>query len=430
MPTNFSTNRRVTQTYVGTYIEKTADPTFNQDGTLKSSVQYAVRNYTSPNLQISALIESRVGGITAGFSSRNRPPLLAPLGFSYEKYELGNSSAVSWNFRSGSSTIAPISNQIYESPTLRVPASGIAATVAQVSSLENEARAALLAKIKGMSVNAAQAMAERKQTAKLVGDTAITIAKAVRAVRRGDVIGAAKALGVKRPRSTRVSRSSQVGDAAAQHWLALQYGWKPLLSDVYGAAEQLAKNSRNIQYQRASVLKSGVYEVSTRVNTPPPSGWSGPDLQVTRITEKVDVRMGCVFQQTSPVTTMKEIGLTNPALLAWELLPFSFVADWFLPIGGFLNNIDATLGLTFHSGYKTVFREVNGYSYWTKGLVRNSGTVTEFTQLNAQNTWKSISVRREPQVGFPANPLPSFKNPASVNHALNAIALLKQSFKR
>jgi hypothetical protein len=35
---------------------------------------------------------------------------------------------------------------------------------------------------------------------------------------------------------------------------------------------------------------------------------------------------------------------TSPASLAWEKVPFSFVADWFVDIRGFLNKVDSALG--------------------------------------------------------------------------------------
>jgi hypothetical protein len=41
-----------------------------------------------------------------------------------------------------------------------------------------------------------------------------------------------------------------------------------------------------------------------------------------------------------------EAGLTNPLSVAWEMTPFSWVADYFLKIGGFLSSFTALEGLT------------------------------------------------------------------------------------
>lgn len=59
----------------------------------------------------------------------------------------------------------------------------------------------------------------------------------------------------------------------------------------------------------------------------------------------------------------------DPRVIAWELLPFSFVADWFVDIGGYLQLLEDSLGhgLTFKRGYVTTGRmkesttEVVGY---------------------------------------------------------------------
>jgi hypothetical protein len=44
--------------------------------------------------------------------------------------------------------------------------------------------------------------------------------------------------------------------------------------------------------------------------------------------------------------------------LAWELIPLSFVVDWFLPVGKYLDSLNATKGITFLDGYEGYKREV------------------------------------------------------------------------
>lgn len=38
----------------------------------------------------------------------------------------------------------------------------------------------------------------------------------------------------------------------------------------------------------------------------------------------------------------KLLGFTNPAAVLWEATPFSFVVDWFLPIGDYLKTLDGS----------------------------------------------------------------------------------------
>ena len=45
-----------------------------------------------------------------------------------------------------------------------------------------------------------------------------------------------------------------------------------------------------------------------------------------------------------------QLGLLNPVSLAWELVPWSFVVDWVLPIGSVLSALSAPAGLIFIDG--------------------------------------------------------------------------------
>lgn len=63
-------------------------------------------------------------------------------------------------------------------------------------------------------------------------------------------------------------------------------------------------------------------------------------------------------------------GLLNPAALAWELFPVSFVIDWFVPIGDFLGGLSTHFGMEFRDGYMTKYVE------WSSTL---TGTVVDPT---------------------------------------------------
>jgi hypothetical protein len=141
-----------------------------------------------------------------------------------------------------------------------------------------------------------------------------------------------------------------------------------------------------------------------------------------KTTETVTVRMGITVKQSSKaLANAKELGITNPALVAWELVPFSFVADWFLPIGNFLGFLDATLGLEFVSGYQTTFRKRSGR--FTRDMMgsKKDGHKTSYF---GHNEWEGVTCLRAILSDFPPVSLPRPKNPLSVTHAVSAIALL------
>jgi hypothetical protein len=49
-----------------------------------------------------------------------------------------------------------------------------------------------------------------------------------------------------------------------------------------------------------------------------------------------------------------QLGFVNPAAIAWELVPFSFVVDWFVNVGEFLNNFTDLWGLTVTDPYTSI----------------------------------------------------------------------------
>lgn len=113
------------------------------------------------------------------------------------------------------------------------------------------------------------------------------------------------------------------------------------------------------------------------------------------------------FQYTVSDTTLKkfsDLGFTNPLSIAWELMPWSFVLDWFVDVGGYINRMDAALGVTDLWGQVSTRRvAVNSYaidstaSEWLlPGYPRTSGTSTLIDCIrhsptsNIPNTFRGI----------------------------------------
>ncbi len=54
------------------------------------------------------------------------------------------------------------------------------------------------------------------------------------------------------------------------------------------------------------------------------------------------------------------LGLTNPAAVAWELVPYSFVVDWFVNVGDYLNQFSEFHGVTLINPYHTIYTRMKG----------------------------------------------------------------------
>lgn len=304
----------------------------------------------------------------------------------------------------------------------------------QIDSVRNRAIVNLLNRMKDQKLNLAQTFAERQQTISLIATSATRIANAFLALRKGDILTAghhlAHPVGVRKKRRFDFAFSRDRQLAVANGWLELQYGWKPLLQDIYGAAELTAQRVSGEVHSKASGSATlSDREIIKRVETGySPLGSAGKDNVTITIKRFIQAKYVCSFFITNPASrSLSQMGFTNPALLAWELLPYSFVVDWFIPIGNYLSTLDATLGMNFQGGCATLFeryeleetRTGTGQYYFSYRMVGST--------YGGSST---VSVKRTQLRSFPRASLPSFKNPLSTTHALNAIALLRNSFKR
>lgn len=261
---------------------------------------------------------------------------------------------------------------------------------------------------KNQDVNLAQALAERTQTAAMFSDIVVRAASAVAAAKRGNLSKAAKIILPNSPRGV------------ANDWLMYQYGVKPLLSDLDGAMKQLAAP----EPLKFDTIASHTVKVPSRLL------YSATTTQgVSLRTEvwssgEVTVKYKGRFKVDVIPRDLSRLGFGNLASLAWEVLPYSFVADWFIPIGDYLNNQDAFAGLGRVFSHRTVtFKERiqfirvfggvdDGYYNWPSA---QAGLEIEKISVNR------VITNSVPPLGFP-----SFKDPVSVGHIANAVALLVQ----
>jgi len=286
--------------------------------------------------------------------------------------------------------------------------------------IDNQLRVGLLSKIQGQKVHLGNFYAQRHQMIDEIASTARRLAKAFKAVKRGNFGGAYKAL------DCLPSDKLNPYKSAASNWLALQYGWLPLLSDLYGITQELDDNMvKRLQKPpiQMAVKKLRLHDADLYLH---------PGTQLDHQNAKANReyifdyrgRINYIVNAES-AHLLSEIGLTNPLAVAWEVLPYSFVVDWFIPVGNWVNTLDATLGCTFLSG--TLASELHSVFLWSN----NSTFVTggfRYQYTGCKGFGQYFDYRRVVLSGFPVVYLPQPKDPFSKGHVLNALALLSQAF--
>lgn len=292
-----------------------------------------------------------------------------------------------------------------------------------------------LSKVSNQKINIAQAFAERKQTAGLLISSINRFATLAVAVRRGNFAKASEVLrgrpkffqaitGVESNLSAqrRFARAKPVTwtshrEFLANGWLEYSYGWRPLLADIYGAAElcaQLATKSRPT---------SVTAQARSEKLFPYGSTQYGLTVKATR-KETVKAKCKLWFDVTEEWRdSLKSTGISNPLLLAWELLPYSFVADWFLPVGNYLGKLGAESGLSFVKGMTTA----NNVVFSQSTYVSNSEGYIDV--VIPPLVEKAVFQDRVVLTTFPEAELPRFQLDLNMSQVTSGLALISQFFK-
>lgn len=143
---------------------------------------------------------------------------------------------------------------------------------------------------------------------------------------------------------TRLSPSTRL----SRGWLELEFGWKPLLSDIYDG----------ISFYRSKVIKG--QRISNSANTRPGGfgprrdGGSGSNHAWSRIDHHRGSNAKARFtgRVSNPtLRSLNQLGLSNPMLIAWQASPYSFVVDWISPISSVLAAMTYSAGLDQIEGH-------------------------------------------------------------------------------
>lgn len=278
--------------------------------------------------------------------------------------------------------------------------------------LLSAARNRAYARFKSLAYDSAEAgllFAERKEALGLMVQRLISLRKAFGALRKGrfgDFLKALDARPVPRHKRTKWTRPK---DASAL-WLEYWFGWSPLVADIYAIASLLEGEYEPPQVRASSfakrALKGGSWVNPNYYNT-----YSG--FATARSTYR-----GRVVVTNPNLFRARQLGLINPVGIAWELVPFSFVVDWFLPVGDFLNQWQDWVGLSISDASESMKITID---------------TEERYKVNASNTFHTYAkvLKFQRVIGFTVPPIlwePGYKH--GVTRALTQVSLLISLFTK
>lgn len=163
---------------------------------------------------------------------------------------------------------------------------------------------------------------------------------------------------VARPMRRKLDRGQRLLDAVTSRWLEYRYGWMPLMLSVYDAAENLRNEVvriRNVEGRAKRVWAETAYPLIQAAGSSP-----GPVYATHKRSVSKRALVSLQFAVNWDDSVAKWTAL-NPASIAWELLPLSFVADWFVGIGDLLADLEnvALYRSSFIKGYVTYTSKID-----------------------------------------------------------------------
>lgn len=193
-------------------------------------------------------------------------------------------------------------------------------------------------------------------------------------------------------------------DVAASELIAA-YGLEPLMGTLYDSVGKLQETIASKQVRRFIVTK----KVEERIDE---------YLRDSQFTGYQTVSNRAIaYVEFDSATIADEFSLGNPASIAWELTPFSFVADWALPVGDWLEALTvfddsvrlSSCTVTTKHAFDVKVEHDHGDDY----VEYSPGHV-------GYESWSRVVT------GVPLPSFPSFENPLSLKRLANASALLHQ----
>jgi len=214
----------------------------------------------------------------------------------------------------------------------------------------------------------------------------------------------------------------------ASKYLEYVYGFKPLMQDIYSLTESgkklgnadLLLNARATSFRSLSAPDQHYYNASLTRN----EDWKGISGE-SRTTVSLWAR---IDPNQKGIRTLNQLGLVNPTSLIWELIPYSFVVDWFIPVGPVLQAFSAPAGLIFVDGSQS--RRVSArWSYQNAGVAFQSRPLTVISPATGRMEYEGYNRTRLnsfplPGIYFDQDPLRLRKDKSDRKYKALAVSIM------
>lgn len=234
------------------------------------------------------------------------------------------------------------------------------------------------------------------------------LARVANKLKKGDISGAWKSVtqssdGISHamPPSWR-SKSKNFSD----QWLEAHFFWGPTANDIHSALNTLTQTDFGMKKVTANANDSSQRKFNN----------AGTDHAYSY---RTTVKLGLTFRISNESTFLaNQVGLLNPLSVAWDLVPYSFVVDWFTNVGTVLSSMTGFVGITGVSQYTTIAQE----QFHTASFKSTDGKYVQ------NGVFHNFNVTRQPAIVGPSFAVKPFKGFSPIR-GLTAISLLLQGLR-
>lgn len=305
----------------------------------------------------------------------------------------------------------PAGNWLNVGSTIGLPSVGI---VQWTANDDLRLNGKLLDALNGHQFHMGIALGEGNKTLKMVHQNLTTIGGALLETKRGNLSPARRLLGMTSVRTSHKEDARFKALTLANRWLELQYGWKPLIRDVYSGMKAYALYADPPR----------IWEIQVKHNTPYLKGAAYDSTFKVRRRAKAKAMATMNYRFTEVLSTPRSLGLYDPEAIAWEIMPWSFVIDWFIPIGSYLQQLNTIPKLT-GKFVKSVMQV-----YDASAVAESAALAQHYRGCTSHR--EEVRVERIVTTGL-ANKLPAFvplNRVMSEARFYNAVALITQQLLR
>lgn len=237
-------------------------------------------------------------------------------------------------------------------------------------------------------------------------------------------------------KSTLIQRGLSASKAASAAWLEYRYGWRTLfmdVSDLFGALNEKVRVPNGILRVKSSKAIEWAKKIPFEDRFEATRLYFGGilDTQVT-----TSVRAGVRYRITDSSYSgylENSLGISARSFpgLVWELIPFSFIADWFINIGDLIETIVPNYNIEIVSSFVSVRKDMFQscrYNYYRVVETGNfPGHPDSYSYGSSERSKRTITYNREVNLPFASVPSIVLRDALNLKRQADSISLLIQT---